>query len=142
VQPGTTPTRSKLPPVVGQMHIAPFLNYYTEQCSIVSPLLAPNHLPPTGQQHERTQEDVLSKILYVCSSHEQVAVLLQGIVLHVLHENLHHLVLCIHDLHSDGWVRTSTAPTTASTFSGCHLAIPKHRKQTSVLSRMIYTRDK
>jgi hypothetical protein len=38
------------------------------------------------QQHERTLEDILSKIHHVCLSHEQVAVLLQGVVLHVLHD--------------------------------------------------------
>jgi hypothetical protein len=71
-----------------------------------------------------------------------VAVLLQGVVLHVLHEHLHHLVLCIHKfLHSNGWVRTSMAPATASASSSCHM-FSKHRKRISVLSRMIYTIDK
>jgi hypothetical protein len=71
-----------------------------------------------------------------------VAVLLQGVVLHLLHEHLHHLILCIHKfLHSNGWVRTSTTHATASTSSGCHL-FSKHRKQSSVLSMMTYTIDK
>jgi hypothetical protein len=53
------------------------------------------------------------------------------------------LVLGVHEFfHSDRRVRrirSSMAPTTASA-SGCHLD-PKHKKQISVLSNMIYTRD-
>jgi hypothetical protein len=77
MQPDTTPTRSELSPVTGQTHIAPFPNHYTKRYSTVSPPLAPNHPPPMDQQHERTQEGVLSKIHHVCLSHEQVVVLLQ-----------------------------------------------------------------
>jgi hypothetical protein len=65
-------------------------------------------------------------------------------MIHVLHEHLHHLILCVHEfLHSDGWIRTSTAPapTIASVSFGCHLFF-KTQKSNLNISRMIYTREK
>jgi hypothetical protein len=139
VQLGMTPTKSELFHVTGQIHITPFPDHYIERCSTVSPPLALNHPPPMDQQHERTLEGVLSKIHHVCLSHDRWQSSCKGIVLHVLHEHLPHLILCIHKfLHSNGWVSTSTDLATAS---GCHL-FSKHRKRSSVLSRMMYTIDK